>query len=678
MKLELVNFKSWENETFEFPESGITLISAFSGKGKSSIMQAIMFALYGVGTKITSYGKKKMKVIMEFDGIKIERSKSPNKLLVNDKFADAEGQELIDKKFSKVFDTIGYIEQKSISNFVTMSPSDKLAFIERFAFQDVDLTEIKKTIKRITTERVNELNTMRGECNMLERMIGDMNDKHNFKEAIPEDLENNINDCKENIENNNKKIKNLEEEYSDAKYNNKSFEKIIEKLNSKRENLKEREKDYIGDDKLEEYKSLVSNYIKYQEMLEYNQTNKRIEKLKNKVVEVDEDEIERLENMISEYNIYQDVLKLNFNEEEYEEKREASQNNFIVCPSCNKNLAITGDKVKVCDKIFDNSKLKKEMKKLDKDYINYKTLKARLKSEDDEYEKLNIEELKIELSKLKNSSEEQKNIKRELKIMKKKLKNVDEIDIPEVNIEFDEVQELINEHTQLKCYIDSANKEIEELNKQYMEGEEIDLEPIKEEKESVEQQNKELNKELEELNKILEKKKIIDTYKEYKKKQKQLEDACIEQGRKCIAIELLKKNIGVAQNIAITNIIETIEVLVQGYIDKFFNDPMVIKLNTFNKTNKPQINIDIFYKDNDTSFSNLSGGEQDRFVLAFTLALSELFNTKLILLDEIIASLDIESTTSIISNIRNNTHGKLVLFVAHQIVNGSFDKVIDL
>ena len=678
MKLHLTNFKSWENETFEFPESGITLISAESGRGKSSLMQAILFALYGTGNKITMYGKKKMKVVMEFDGIKIERSKGPNKLLVNDTYTDSEGQEIIDKKFSKVFDTIGYIEQKSASNFVTMSPTDKLSFIERFVFQDVNLVDIKKNIKRISNERVNELNTMKGEYNMLERMIDDMKEKHDFKDNIPKGLEKKIDKTKKELETKNKKIKELETYYNDVKYNNANIEKITTKLNNKRDELKIKETEYIGDDKLNEYKSLVSDYVKYQEMLEYNQTKKNIKELKSKLVDIDEHKLYQLQDLVTEYKIYQEITELNFDEKEYEEKKEASQNKFIVCPSCNENLVISSSEVKVCEKIFDNSKLKKEMKDMEKVYIKHNGLITRLSKDLEYYKDVEIDSLSNKLKTMTNSLEEQKNIKRELKILKKKLKNVEEIETSKVDIEFNQVQELISVNTELKCFISSSKKEVDEYEQQLTSLKVIDIQPIQDEIKQLEKDIQNSDKELTKFNQYLEKQKVLDTFKEYEKKRQQLVNKLEEQEKKCISIEILKKNIGVAQNIAITNIIETIEVSAQSFIDKFFNEPMVIKLNTFNKTNKPQINIDIFYKDNDTTFSNLSGGEQDRFVLAFTMALSELFNTNLILLDETIASLDIETTSNNISNIRNSTMGKLVLCISHQLVNGSFDKVVNL
>ena len=52
MKIRLQNIKCYLDETFDFGESGLSLLLGQSGKGKSSIIQGIHFALFGVGSKI--------------------------------------------------------------------------------------------------------------------------------------------------------------------------------------------------------------------------------------------------------------------------------------------------------------------------------------------------------------------------------------------------------------------------------------------------------------------------------------------------------------------------------------------------------------------------------------------------------------------------------------------------
>ena len=76
--------------------------------------------------------------------------------------------------------------------------------------------------------------------------------------------------------------------------------------------------------------------------------------------------------------------------------------------------------------------------------------------------------------------------------------------------------------------------------------------------------------------------------------------------------------------------------------------------------------------------SMLSGGESARVSLAFTLALSEIFNSPIIMLDECTASLDEELTNTVFNSIKSTFNDKLVIIVAHQISEALFDKVIQL
>ena len=86
VKIKLENFLCHQNSTFELGEHGLSLISGKSGKGKTSILKGIFFALFGNGTKLQTYGKKSTKVTLEFEGMKIVRTKCPNRLILNDKY----------------------------------------------------------------------------------------------------------------------------------------------------------------------------------------------------------------------------------------------------------------------------------------------------------------------------------------------------------------------------------------------------------------------------------------------------------------------------------------------------------------------------------------------------------------------------------------------------------------
>ena len=155
----------------------------------------------------------------------------------------------------------------------------------------------------------------------------------------------------------------------------------------------------------------------------------------------------------------------------------------------------------------------------------------------------------------------------------------------------------------------------------------------------------------------------------------------VDRGRYTAAMTL-KNKILEAESMAIANIIDTINMHARGYLDCFFSDhPISVQLQPFKETKKitkPCINMSIEYKGMECDLTMLSGGELSRVVLAYTLALSEMFNTPLLLLDECTASLDQDMTNVVFDGIRDNFGEKLVIIIAHQVIVGTFDKIINL
>lgn len=155
-----------------------------------------------------------------------------------------------------------------------------------------------------------------------------------------------------------------------------------------------------------------------------------------------------------------------------------------------------------------------------------------------------------------------------------------------------------------------------------------------------------------------------------------------EDRKKYGAMMTLKQKILEAESLVLLNIIDIINTHARTYLDAFFPDnPISVQLTPFKttkKTTKPSISVQIEYKGMECDMHMLSGGELSRVVLAYTLALAEMFNTPLLMLDECTASLDQDMTGVVFDAIRDNFSGKLVLIIAHQVISGTFDKVVKL
>jgi ABC-type glutathione transport system ATPase component len=143
------------------------------------------------------------------------------------------------------------------------------------------------------------------------------------------------------------------------------------------------------------------------------------------------------------------------------------------------------------------------------------------------------------------------------------------------------------------------------------------------------------------------------------------------------ALNHLLASISKCQNIAISAGVDDINAHAKAYLDLFFDEPISARLSSFKK-GKPTINLEIFYKStSDYTIADLSGGDYDRVVLAFTLALAELSNPNLVLLDECISSLDHHTCVEVVQTIREQFGGNVV-FIAHQVSTGIFDNVVNI
>ena len=188
MRISLKNIKCYEDTTFDFGDGGVALLTGASGKGKSSIIQGIHFALFGSGSKIQSFGCTSCSVELEFDGIKVVRSKGPGKLTVTKDDLTVEGDEaqhIINTKFGDAFEVTGYIPQNAVRSFILMSATDKLSFLETFAFQGTDLVGMKKRCKEQIQAKHIELTEATAKLEAIVEVTGEVEEPEWLDFPIP-------------------------------------------------------------------------------------------------------------------------------------------------------------------------------------------------------------------------------------------------------------------------------------------------------------------------------------------------------------------------------------------------------------------------------------------------------------------------------------------------------------
>jgi len=161
MYLYIKGFRTIREYECELQSESITLISGPSGVGKTTIMNAIYWCLYGTLKNVRKFGSKTGNCIVkiQIDNIKITRSKSPESLLYDQKdsfvLKDKEAQEKIDDLFGKsdVWLSCCYLRQGSRNRFIESSPSDRLQLLSELCFS----THSPETYVEKIEERTKEL-----------------------------------------------------------------------------------------------------------------------------------------------------------------------------------------------------------------------------------------------------------------------------------------------------------------------------------------------------------------------------------------------------------------------------------------------------------------------------------------------------------------------------------------
>lgn len=812
MKIKLHNFICYDDAEFDFGNEGIALLSGPSGAGKTSILRGIFFALFGEGTKLQAYGKTSCSVELEFDGMKITRTKRPNRLVVNDVYEDDSAQEIINKKFGDTFKTSGYIQQNNLASFILMSPIDKLAFLEKFAFKDVDLAKIKARCKAHITKRHDELLSVVSQLDMAKNVLEEMEQPDEVHFPLKCARKNRDLTIKnENIRHKNcgtlirrahKERSKTQEEINDLrllKATSQSRQETFDDLEAKLEDLQVEIDDqiYDGDDELKQCEmqlesclvqrelrimedQLAEDQQKLQQMKEIEESSLLQEladidgsiwveysksELKESIADLkkslsDSEIVERLRKEVSRCKVTPEKLQERKKELddlqaelEFAQKladKLCAQQELYRCPNCQTNLRLLNEKLTLADNVDTDdaeadldtvkekiSELKRTIAKSQRLIANEEEKLERKSGAEIEigeilesYEELpDPEALKEDLEYLREYQASQNELEKKKKELEVAIKNekfsssyltfqkgvkkledqVSELqekssDIS-VNMNEEELREKIIEQKQTKKKLVELEKQKERMEEERKRCEKIlnkarrqhlDKYGNVNDDHELEGKVQDAKKEIEKLERLREgHEKNLLKIEEWKKYQQELENYQVWQDKvdnlekkeknarnEYAAATELKDKILEAESIAMLNIIDSINTHARVYLDSFFSEnPISVQLQPFKETKKstsPKINISIEYKGMEADLNMLSGGELSRVILAYTLALGDMFNTPLLLLDECTASLDQDLTSTVFESIRENFNGKMTLLIAHQVITGTFDKVVHL
>jgi DNA repair exonuclease SbcCD ATPase subunit len=209
MKILLKDFRCWKDLTLDFPQGKITLLKGKSGSGKTTVLQALYWCLYGKLRLVTPNHNKNAKtcVSIETNDIKIERHKNPCRLIVTYKEILYEGdvaQSIINTLFGdqEVWISSCYIGQGCRNNFLTTNNEGKMSLLNNIAFHEEDPIAFVEKIN----SKLKDLNT---DMSVLSAIYAnELNTYNSFTSTI--DFSNTSNDDVDTMK---KYVKSLQEEY---------------------------------------------------------------------------------------------------------------------------------------------------------------------------------------------------------------------------------------------------------------------------------------------------------------------------------------------------------------------------------------------------------------------------------------------------------------------------------
>lgn len=655
LRLILKNFRKFTSAEFTFDQQ-LSLISGKSGQGKTTILMAIIFALNGEGKKLPTYGKTSCNVTLVIsnpneDQVVIIRTKRPNRLRVTvgsgKTLEDKEAQAVIEDLFPQYH--MGYMSQRTDSSksFILMSPMDKIRYIEKMAFGGENVDQLINNCKELVKGRKNEMMLTTRQRETIEKMLKDL--KIDKTDCDSEDLM-------------------TEEEYDDQiSQHERDVDYLRNKLN-KTEHLIKMKEDVSRQlakmpeieeniDDLEDELQRISTHRQGWER--YLREKTKLKKL-NEPSGMSKDKMKTLiQDMKALIELESEVSGLKNCRSRIDKLTKQIEDSMVhmICPSCETEVALWCNNLIIPERSSAGAQQRGALTTEEAKRLEERRMKAKLRVEELEKKLVEIEKLRSEYPELEDAHEQLE--------MLFKIKSDDETYAKQKTLcsslkmerpDYDNTTETALRQKKKAAY-ERTEKEAT------LAGITIKNDPddLAKSIESVTELIKRLNAGKRSAQSV----RYWNTVEALLKKEADLNKSYPR------AIKL-QEIIKTAEKMAVKEVIEEINLHAQMYLDSFIDDINVVLV-----FDGVKLTVEVLQDGYDSDLQNLSGGELARVILAFTIALAEINNVRLLLLDECVASLDQESTGQVIDTIKANFRGN-VICIAHQTTTGVFDHVLEL
>lgn len=642
MKLELINFRSFSKASFRF-DSKYTLISGPSGSGKTSIFMAIHFAISGNGKRVVKNGTTKCSVVLEIKNIKITRTKGPCRLVVNVNnvtYEDAEAQAMINKLLSH--SELGYVSQRMYKSFVYMTSADKLALIEKMAFSGTNICDLQNRCKSLVLTRRNILADAKKERDTIERVLTNI--------GCDEEINQNYDEIEQTLVRTRTEASLLLSRLESAKRNWSQKQFLLCQL----EEINREINQPIGEYDLQELITQRNQFNRYTNLKRQLDEKTQHSGMTEKELDVCIQDMNRLKTIQLKLS---NLTKLRNELLIKEEFKKTHAVHIGECPECNTALSSWNNKLftttnEMKNITIDESKVcEQQLNKLEADI----SILEELKKDKEEILKLYDDDVDAD-NQLKNLLHLKKNDKIWEDCIKEKCENPS-----------DKLITKARDAENSKFNRKKNQDKIERINNTLFQ--------LEQKLENVEVLSKNLDtlyttiKSLEENKKSIEMKKQWDIVRTLREVERDME-------LKLPSAVRLTALIKTAEHMALEEILENINIRVGIYLQRIL--PSVTATLVFEEKNiSEKVDVKIYINDMLTDVNSLSGGEFARLAIVFAIAMAEMNNVDTLFLDESFASLDSDSTETVLNAIKDNYFGNVIV-IAHQTTKGVFDEVLEL
>jgi len=707
VSVQIKNFKSIKNKRIEL-NNGMTLVKGPSGAGKSTALESILYAITGHPRACKPLGTcAATRVQLDFvvaaphrdevagERWSIVRSTRPGRLLLerpenHQPVEDDEAQALINSLFGQKFDTVSYIPQNTAKSFMCMTPAAKLEFLESLTFGD-EAANVKKKAKAYLKEKKIQVTKAEAEHGVfdaeLKRLSRTPTGEAKKIPARPNvdslsDLQENkararnlVKQCRREIDDVSRERRALVHKQRERDNAVASSKTLANELDELELTLKTEAEEIAISTEPAVNPDDIDQFIK--DAKEAENAARTLARLNSSVPKwAPSTSLEKCENIHETWIKKKEALLL-----EVADQIKAAENKDVdhfSCPSCHAPInynrmtktasagACSADQLdctkSVRELLGEESRIHSQIKKRNRDMDALRDTLEKIQNIEDEWGEgalSDLEELEDTVQagrNLKAKCGRAEKIRTKLASAKKKASLCDdfESDIQKLDVRAKALSEKLDEATDAFDQVDAHLEELDAWNRK--------VDACTRFNEDIQRQKK--------------------TLQEAEKKAKRAKNNLDRATALLKGAEELKSAVLEAESLALVQLVNAINDHAATYLDAFFSDdPIEVSLKTFTavkskKKVKPSIQTEILFKGNEMKLDGLSGGECARVVVAFNLALSDIMNTPVLMLDEVTANLDADLAETIFETVSAANAQKIVMAVAHQCVDGTFQNIL--